>query len=97
MGAPVKVVAGIAIILILLGILLPAGYQRWMNTRTFVALDMPVSLSPGHIKTPDFEINLEGWYEIWINTKDQAQVSGLPLLRVRCSAQNALHRLPRRA
>jgi biopolymer transport protein ExbD len=70
------VVAGIAIILILLGILLPAGYQRWMNTRTFVALDMPVSLSPGHIKTPDFEINLEGWYEIWVNTRDQAQVQG---------------------
>ena len=76
MGAPVRVVAGIAIILILLGILLPTCYRRWMNTRTFVALDMPVSLFPGHIKTPDFEINLKGWYEIWINTRDQAQVQG---------------------
>lgn len=64
--------ASIAIILILLGIALPAGYQHWYNTRTFVAVDTPVALHPGHIKTPNFGINLEGWYEIWINTRDQA-------------------------
>jgi biopolymer transport protein ExbD len=71
MAAPARVVARIAIILILLGIALPAGYEHWFSTRTFVALDTPVSLHPGHIKTPDFEINLEGWYEIWINARDQ--------------------------
>ncbi len=67
MGAPVRVVAGIAIILILVGIALPASYQRWMNTRTFVALDMPVSLSPGHIRTIDFSVNLTGWYQIGVD------------------------------
>ena len=67
-------VVGVAVALIFLGIGLPTGYRHWMNTRTFVALDLPVSLSRSRIKTPDFEINLEGWYEIWINTTDQ--VSG---------------------
>jgi hypothetical protein len=71
MRPPRKVIASIAIILITLGIAIPIGYQYWMCTRTFVALDMPVSLSSGYVKTPDFEINLEGWYEIWINTRDQ--------------------------
>jgi hypothetical protein len=74
MGRPGRVVVGIAVALIFLGIGLPVGYQYWMNTRTFVALDVPVSLSRGHIKTPDFEINLEGWYEIWINTANQVPV-----------------------
>jgi biopolymer transport protein ExbD len=74
MGVRVRTTASVAIILIFVGIALPAGYRHWMDTRTFVALDMPVSLSPGHIKTPDFDINLEGWYEIWINTSYQASV-----------------------
>jgi biopolymer transport protein ExbD len=77
------VVVGVAVALIFLGIGLPAGYEHWMNTRTFVALDVPVSLSRGHIKTPDFEINLEGWYEIWINTTDQ-----VPALDCRYSASD---------
>src|SRR6266496_5440428 len=71
MEVRLRTTASVAIILIFLGIALPAGYRHWMNTRTFVALDMPVSLSPSRHKTPDFEINLEGWYEIWINTTDQ--------------------------
>jgi hypothetical protein len=94
MAAPARVVAGIAIILILLGITLPAGYQHWFSTRTFVALDTPVALHPGHIKTQDFEINLEGWYEIWINDARPGSGAGLPLLRIRCLAQDALQRAP---
>jgi hypothetical protein len=45
-----------------------------MKSRTFVALDLPVSLAPGRVKTPDFGINLEGWYEIWVNTRDEVAV-----------------------
>jgi biopolymer transport protein ExbD len=61
-----RTTASIAIILILLGVGLPAGYKHWMDTRTCVALEMPVSLSPGHIRTVDFESNLAGWYQIGI-------------------------------
>jgi biopolymer transport protein ExbD len=67
MAAPVRMTAGIGITLILLGIGLPAGYQRWMDTRTFIPLDQPVSLSPGRIKTADFSVNLRGWYEIGVD------------------------------
>jgi biopolymer transport protein ExbD len=67
MGAAGRVTATIAIILILLGIALPAGYGRWMGTRTFVALDQQVSLSPGHIRTADFDVNLAGWYQVGVD------------------------------
>jgi hypothetical protein len=55
---------GIAIALILLGFTLPACYARWLNTRTFVALEMPVSLAPAKFSSESFEVNLKGWYQI---------------------------------
>ena len=56
--------AYIAVAAILSGIALPYGYWHWLETRTFLAVDMPVSLSRGHLKTSDFSVNLEGWYQI---------------------------------
>lgn len=38
-----------------------------MATRTFVPVDMPVSLAPGRIKTGPFNINLRDEYSIWID------------------------------
>jgi len=38
------------------------GYKHWLDTRTFQPLDIPVSLSRGHIQTPEFYINLPGEY-----------------------------------
>jgi biopolymer transport protein ExbD len=67
MGAAGRVTATIAILLILLGIAVPTGYGRWMSTRTFVALDQHVSLSPGHIRTADFDVNLAGWYQVGVD------------------------------
>lgn len=49
-------------VLIICPILVLAGYKQWLGTRTFEPLDMPISLSPGHFKTPDFYINLAGPY-----------------------------------
>ncbi len=62
---------GIAIILIVVCVGLPAVYRRWMDTRTFVAIDQPASFSRGHIKTADFEVNLDGWYQIGIELDDK--------------------------
>jgi biopolymer transport protein ExbD len=65
MGARVLRIAGLSVALIFAGIALPSAYGHWIETRTFVPLDVPVSLSRGHIKTPDFYVNVRGWYEIW--------------------------------
>lgn len=71
MGRPERVVVGATIALIVLGVGLPAGYRHWINTRTFVALDLPVSLSAGHIRTVEFGVNLTGWYQIGVDRDDQ--------------------------
>jgi len=42
------------------------GPIRWVETRKFVVVDMPVSLKPGHIRAYAFKINLKGRYFIEI-------------------------------
>ena len=70
-GLPLSVWIGIS--LILLGLATYGSIQHWMTTRTFVPVDMPVSLAPGHIKTGPFSINLRDGYSIWINLDQNVQ------------------------
>jgi biopolymer transport protein ExbD len=62
---------GVGVALILIGIAVPVGFDRWMQTRNWVALDLPISMAPGHIRTPEFEINLEGEYWIYVDVERQ--------------------------
>lgn len=64
MEARFRRTGAVALVLVLLGITVPASYAWWLNTRTFVALETPVSLAPGKFSSGEFEVNLEGWYEI---------------------------------
>ena len=64
MGSRASVSVGIAVALIILGIALPVAYGHWFATRTFVALDTPISFSRGHIRTNDFYINLKEQYSV---------------------------------
>lgn len=64
MGTRASVSTGIAVALIILGIALPVAYGHWFATRTFVALDTPISFSRGHIRTDDFYINLKEQYSV---------------------------------
>jgi biopolymer transport protein ExbD len=41
--------------------------KRWIDTRIFVPVDIPVSLVAGHIRTGPFRINVEQGYSIWID------------------------------
>jgi biopolymer transport protein ExbD len=52
--------------LLLGGLGLIAGIQFWHVTRIFVPLDIPVSLSRGHIQTGEFLINRDAIYEVSI-------------------------------
>lgn len=56
----------IAIALILAGVFLYAGSMYWLTTRKPIPLDVPISLSRGHIRTEEFSINLDADYSVEI-------------------------------
>jgi hypothetical protein len=45
-----------------------AGIRHWIATRTIVAVDRPVSLGLGHVRTGPFRINLSEYYRIDVDT-----------------------------
>ncbi|HXN47503.1 MAG TPA: hypothetical protein VN893_12730, partial [Bryobacteraceae bacterium] len=53
---------GVGLALILLGIGWYGVWSRWAYARIWRPLDAPVSLSPGHIRSPEFEINTQSLY-----------------------------------
>jgi hypothetical protein len=53
---------------IMAGIIVYAGIHYWMATRAFVAVDMPIQLGPGHLRTGPFLANLSDLYSIWVDT-----------------------------
>lgn len=61
--------ARIGLALILIGIAWFGGWYWWDATRIWVPLDVPVSLSRGHIRAPEFKINVESKYAIEIQAK----------------------------
>jgi biopolymer transport protein ExbD len=62
---PARVLIGL--LLAILGIAIFAAVKRWIDTRIFVPVDIPVSLAAGHIRTGPFRINVEQGYSIWID------------------------------
>lgn len=65
MGRKAAVAIAAALIACPIGFLL--GYKHWLDTRTFNPLDIPVSLSQGGFRTPEFYVNLKGQYAANIN------------------------------
>ncbi len=83
--------ARVGLALILLPIAGFGVWACWNATRIWVPLDVPVSLSPGHIQTPEFKINVESTYSIGIATDwpwdfDRACLIGV----VRCAEPSVL-------
>jgi hypothetical protein len=66
--------------LIVIGIAGFGGGARWEATRIWVPLNVPVSLSPGHIRTAEFKINVEGFYQIEIEVRRGFDYWGVPCL-----------------
>jgi len=75
----------LSVAVILAGIVLPQGYWHWLNTRTFVALEMPLVLSRGQVTTADFSVNLKEWYHIslWVDSDFSGCQFGLSHLALR--------------
>jgi hypothetical protein len=70
----------IGLALVLIGIGLPFAWERWVATRTWVPLNIPISLAPGHVKTPEFEINLESSFWVSIEVERKFDYAGVPCL-----------------
>ncbi|HET6180296.1 MAG TPA: biopolymer transporter ExbD [Candidatus Sulfotelmatobacter sp.] len=79
MALRVPVTARIGLALILLGAFLYGGLQYWVWSRTWLPLDMPISLSQGQIHTGEFEINLDGFW-ILVEVERGFDFEGVPCL-----------------
>jgi hypothetical protein len=79
MGLHVPRLAYFSVAVVVAALAFPQVYWQWLETRTFVALDMPVSLSKGGIRTPDFPVNLKGWYHVvvWVDSDFSGCQAGL--------------------
>ena len=67
---------------ILAAIVLSSAAWYWVDTRTYVALDDPLSFSLGYIKTEDFQINLNALYSILVVTNGNS---------INCPDNSVLH------
>ncbi|MBZ5534387.1 MAG: biopolymer transporter ExbD [Acidobacteriia bacterium] len=70
----------IGIILLVLAAGSHIGWKIWYETRTWVPLDISISLSPGHIKTNEFKINLESSYDILLEVERRFDFEQLPCM-----------------
>ena len=70
--------------LILAGIGCFLGHAWWITTRTRIPLDVPISLSRGHIRTDDFQINLASGYDVEIEVQKIAALPNLECLMWGC-------------
>ena len=69
-----------ALALILIGTGWFGGYVWWLATRNWTPLDIPVSLSQGHIRTPEFRINVEATYLFRIAVRPEFDIEAGPCL-----------------
>ena len=55
--------------LLLAGVAIYGGWASWMATRTWVPLEMPVSLARGHVRSPEFKINVEAGFWLFMDVE----------------------------
>ncbi len=70
----------IGIALILIAAAIYGGWEWWMATRTWVPLYMPVSLAQGHIRSPEFKINLDAGFWIFVEVETKVDNEGVSCL-----------------
>jgi len=70
----------IGVALILIAAAVYGGWEWWMATRTWVPLDMPVSLAQGHIRSPEFKTNLDAGFWIFVEVETQVDDEGVSCL-----------------
>jgi biopolymer transport protein ExbD len=72
--------AKIGVALIVSGIAAYLGETGYVASRTWVPLDIPVSLSRGQIRTDEFKINVESSYWIYVEVERKFDFDDVPCL-----------------
>ncbi len=70
----------IGVALILIAAAIYGGWKWWMATRTWVPLEMPVSLAPGHVRSREFKINLDAGFWIFVEVETKVDDEGVSCL-----------------
>jgi len=81
-----KTLATIGLIVLATAIFVSWGANRWVRTRTFDPVDMPVTLEAGQIRSGKFEINLRETY--WISIQIDDRLDDYNSNDGRCSYKN---------
>src|SRR6266850_657427 len=58
--------ARVGILALCVGIVVFGFVHYWVNTRTWMPRDIPVTLAPGPIQTGDFQLNVEAYFSVQI-------------------------------
>lgn len=66
---PFRSTARPALALLVLGLAIYFPSYFWIKSRSLTPLDVPMSLSPGHIETGEFQINLEANFFVYADTR----------------------------
>jgi len=88
--------AWIGLALILTAAAIYGGNWWWIATRTWVPLDLPVSLAQGHVRSPEFKINLDAAFWIFVEVELKPDPDGVSCLigyRGDYCRKNAVHEL----
>jgi len=80
----------IGIVVLLAGLALLAGSKYWLATRNLTALNIAVSLSPRHIRTEEFNINLDTDYYVEVEVDGSLSAGNLECLMWGCSGPSIL-------
>lgn len=75
---PLRIQVGAALIMAAASIY--GGWEWWLATRTWVPLYMPVSLAKGHIRSPEFKINLDAGFWIFVEIETKVDDEGVSCL-----------------
>src|SRR5579864_2557171 len=75
---PLRARIGLAFIVIVAAVY--GGWQWWMATRTWEPLDIPISLARGHVRSPEFRINLDAGFWMYIEVERKFDVEGVSCL-----------------
>ena len=68
------------VIMVIAGLALFGGWALWSETRTWIPVDMPISLTKGQIRTHEFKTNLKAPYIIQIEIVKKGPVEVLTCL-----------------
>ncbi|HWC15915.1 MAG TPA: hypothetical protein VG498_02840 [Terriglobales bacterium] len=66
------------------GFFLVGGWSVWMRTRSTRPVNMPMVLKASHLRSPEFQVNLDHLYTIGIEASESFQQETLPFDKLNC-------------